>query len=77
MEHIDNPIRFYRLLKGISVVDMAKHLGISRWTYNAREEDPDSLTISQARKIAEHLDIPIDVLFRPGNPQEKTMGGRP
>lgn len=50
-------IRQWRRLREISVVDMAKRLGISRPTYTAWERNPSQIKLCYIDKIANVLGI--------------------
>lgn len=56
-------VKQWRLAKEISQEEMAKACGVHRNTYAAWEEDPDSITIGNAKKIAEALNESVDVIF--------------
>lgn len=53
-------IRQWRRLKEISVVDMAKRLGVSRPTYTSWERDPAQIKLCNIDKIANVLGISRD-----------------
>lgn len=55
--------KIVRLSAGIPIVEMAKYLGISRWTYSAREKDPDSFTVREAKAFAEKFQTSVDGIF--------------
>lgn len=52
-----------RRLKDKNQSDMAELLDITSQTYRRLEENPDLVTIAQAKKIAEYLKIPYDEIF--------------
>ena len=56
-------LRQWRLAREKTIADMAEACGVHPNTYMAWEKNPDCISISAARKIAEALDIGIDVLF--------------
>lgn len=55
-------LRQWRRVKEISVADMAKALDVHRNTYNKWEENPGKVTIENAHRIADVLDIPIEAI---------------
>lgn len=52
-----------RLLKGLTQKDMAHHLGVHVQTYSKMEKQPDEITIGEAKKISEILEMSYDVIF--------------
>ncbi len=52
-----------RRLKNITQDDMAALLDIHVQTYRKLEENPDLVTIAQAKNISEILEIPYDEIF--------------
>ena len=56
-------LRQWRLAREKTVVEMAEICGVHPNTYAAWEKDPESISIGAARKIAEALDVNLDVLF--------------
>lgn len=56
-------IKQARLLSGKTQKDMAKCLNMHVQTYRKIEENPDRVTIGQARTISECTGIPYDQLF--------------
>lgn len=43
--------------------DIADNLGISRQTYLKMEQEPESITISDAKKIAAFLEVDVSDIF--------------
>lgn len=43
--------------------DVAVHLGISRPTYGRMERNPETITIEDAKKLAELFGVKVDDLF--------------
>lgn len=56
-------LRQARRLKEKKQKEMAELLNIHVTTYQKLEENPDLITIAQAKKISEFLDIPYDEIF--------------
>ncbi|MCM3598971.1 helix-turn-helix transcriptional regulator [Metabacillus idriensis] len=52
-----------RLLKGLTQRDVAKELGVHVQTYSKMEKQPDEVTIGEAKKICEILDMSYDFIF--------------
>lgn len=52
-----------RLLKEKSQHDLAEMLGVHVQTYRKLEENPDLVTIGQAKKLAKYLGISYDEIF--------------
>ena len=49
--------------QAFSTTEVANALGICRQTYVNLEEEPENLSLKQARKLAEYLDCSIDDIF--------------
>jgi transcriptional regulator with XRE-family HTH domain len=52
-----------RLLKEKSQHDLAEMLGVHVQTYRKLEENPNLVTIGQAKKLAKYLGISYDEIF--------------
>ena len=52
-----------RLVKEKSQRDLAEMLGVHVQTYRKLEENPDLVTIGQAKKLAKYLGISYDEIF--------------
>jgi transcriptional regulator with XRE-family HTH domain len=52
-----------RLIKGYTQREIANKLGIHVQTYSKMEKHPDEVTIGEAKKICEILDIDYDFIF--------------
>ena len=52
-----------RKLADLTQVQMADALGVSRDTYRRIEENPETATIAQGKRIAEVTGIPFDAIF--------------
>ncbi len=52
-----------RLLKGLKQEEMAKRLGVHVQTYRRMEKQPDTVTVGDAKKISEILQMDYDYLF--------------
>lgn len=55
-------VRQARNLKGLTQLEMAKLMGISRDTYIKIESDPTRSTVAQASRISEITGVPISDL---------------
>ncbi|HIW77084.1 MULTISPECIES: helix-turn-helix transcriptional regulator [Gordonibacter] len=49
--------------KGISKVAVARHLGVSRPCYSRYENDPSTMRIETAKKVAEFLGVDVQDIF--------------
>lgn len=56
-------VRQARVLRGLTQVEMAKRLGVSRDVYRRIEGNPASATIAQGQAISRITDIPFDHIF--------------
>lgn len=56
-------VKQWRLLKGLTQEHMADKCGVHRNTYASWEENPENITIGNAKKIANALEESIDVIF--------------
>lgn len=56
-------VKQWRLVKGFSQEDMATKCGVHRNTYASWEENPDNISIKNARIIADALGEPINEIF--------------
>lgn len=66
-----------RLIKAKTQDEMAEKLGVHVQTYRKLEENPDEVTIKQAKIIADFLDVPYDDIFLPINStKSRQKGGR-
>ncbi|MGE8080481.1 helix-turn-helix domain-containing protein [Peribacillus loiseleuriae] len=52
-----------RLLKGFTQRDIANKLGVHVQTYSKMEKQPDEVTIGDAKKICEILELSYDFIF--------------
>lgn len=52
-----------RLLKGFKQSEMAGRLGVHVQTYRKMEKYPDTVTIGDAKRICEILDVSYDYIF--------------
>lgn len=52
-----------RQYAGLTQVEMAKRLGVSRDVYRRIEISPETTSIAMAKKISEVVGIPIDQIF--------------
>lgn len=53
----------WRLAKELSQAEMANKCGVHRNTYAAWEENPDNISVGNAKKIAEALGENINTIF--------------
>ena len=60
-----------RLLKGFKQSELADRLGVHVQTYRKMEKFPDTVTVGEAKKICEILDIGYDYIFFN---QDSTLG---
>lgn len=60
-----------RLLKGFKQSELAERLGVHVQTYRKMEKHPDTVTIGEAKKICEILDVSYDYIFFN---QDSTLG---
>ncbi len=56
-------IKQARLLKGFTQNDMAQELNVHVQTYRNMENHPDEVTVGNAKKISDLLDISYDQIF--------------
>jgi transcriptional regulator with XRE-family HTH domain len=56
-------VKQWRLAKGLSQDEMAKKCNVHRNTYANWEENPDGISVGNAKIIAEALNEPIDIIF--------------
>lgn len=56
-------LKQWRLAKELSQEYMAEKCGVHRNTYASWEEDPDSITIRNAKLIADALAESVDTIF--------------
>lgn len=60
---VENKIRAIRKQKGITQVQMAQDLRITRQTINAIEKHKYNPSLELALKLIHYFDVPIDELF--------------
>ncbi|KAB2330643.1 helix-turn-helix transcriptional regulator [Bacillus mesophilum] len=60
---VTNRIKEIRLAKGISQVEMAEALQITRQTINAVEKHKYNPSLELALKMIKYFDVPIEELF--------------
>ena len=56
-------IKQWRLLKGLSQEEMANKCGVHRNTYASWEDNPEKISIGNAKKISKALEKSIDEIF--------------
>lgn len=59
---MDNNVKVYRTIKGVSQVDMARDLGITQQTLS-KIENGASTNLKTAKKIADYFNASIDAIF--------------
>ncbi|WP_082394562.1 helix-turn-helix domain-containing protein [Halolactibacillus sp. JCM 19043] len=63
----ENNINNLRKEKNISKEDLAKILGVSPRQIQRYENNNDTVSVAKAIKIADYLDVPLDLLFNRPN----------
>ena len=56
-------VKLARVANGLTQVQMAEKMGVSRDTYRKIELNPECATIAQAKQIAEITGIPVGEIF--------------
>lgn len=56
-------LREARESKGVKIAAMAEHLGITRQTYRVYENNPESMSVGQARSACDFLGYPVTDIF--------------
>ncbi len=56
-------LKQHRLVKGKTQEEMATMLGVHVQTYRKLEENPEEVSIKQAKMIAEYLGVPYNDIF--------------
>lgn len=49
--------------RGVKQIAVAEHLGITRQTYAAYEDDPQSMSVAQAKAVCRFLNCPLEDIF--------------
>ena len=52
-----------RLLAGMTIEEARKIISVSKSTYMDYENNPDKVTVAQAKKLAEAFNIPYNEIF--------------
>lgn len=52
-----------RLLAGMTIEEARKIISVSKSTYISYEDNPDKMTVAQAKKLAEAFNVPYDEIF--------------
>lgn len=60
---MDLTVKQWRMLKDLSQEQMAERIGIHRNTYASWEENPGTISISNALTIADALDVSVDSII--------------
>ncbi|WP_225987914.1 helix-turn-helix transcriptional regulator [Bacillus cereus] len=68
-------IKQARLIKGFTQTDMAQHLKVHVQTYRNMENHPDEVTVGNAKKICDLLEISYDQIFFNVNSTLSRVGG--
>ncbi len=51
--------------KGVKQLAVAAHIGVSRQTYASYENNPESMSVEQAKAVCEFLNVSVaDIFFR-------------
>lgn len=58
-----NRVKVYRVAKGVSQLELARRVGVSRQTINMIENDKYNPTLNLCIRIAETLDVTLNDLF--------------
>jgi len=56
-------LKQHRLIKEKTQEEMANLLGVHVQTYRKLEENPEDISIKQAKKIAEYLGVPYNDIY--------------
>ena len=56
-------LREMRMKRGVSIVALSNHLGISRQTYRKYERNPGSMTVDQALAVCDFLRCSLGDIF--------------
>ncbi len=59
-------VKLARIAAGLTQVQMAEKMGVSRDVYRKIELNPECATIAQAKQVAAITNTPIDVIFHCG-----------
>lgn len=58
-------LKEYREKKGVKLIAVADHLGVTRQTYSNYEENQDAMSVGQARAVCDFLGCSVDDIFCP------------
>ena len=58
-----NKVKIYRVAKGVSQLELARRVGVSRQTINMIENDKYNPTLNLCIRIAQTLDVTLNDLF--------------
>lgn len=56
-------VKLARVAAGLTQVQMAEKMGVSRDTYRKIEKDQEEATVAQAKQISEITGIPVHEIF--------------
>ncbi|MGV3041802.1 helix-turn-helix transcriptional regulator [Staphylococcus rostri] len=62
-----NKVKAYRVAKGVSQLELARRVGVSRQTINMIENDKYNPTLNLCIRIAQTLDVTLNDLFWEGD----------
>ena len=62
-------VRQWRLAKEITQQTMAEKLGVHVNTYMSWEKEPENISVTNARKISEILELPFDEIRFESDPE--------
>lgn len=63
MKSISNNIKATRVSLGLKQTDMAERIGVSAQSYNAWENNPETLSMQKLQRIADVLGVGLDSFF--------------
>ncbi|MCS4486077.1 helix-turn-helix transcriptional regulator [Staphylococcus americanisciuri] len=62
-----NKVKVYRVVKGVSQLELARRVGVSRQTINMIENDKYNPTLNLCIRIAQTLGVTLNDLFWEGD----------
>lgn len=65
MKVFDSKLREIRLKRGISQVELAEMIGVSRQTINRLEKATNNTSLEVAYRLSDALDLPLTKIFVP------------
>jgi DNA-binding XRE family transcriptional regulator len=64
-DKVELTMRQARMLRDLTMEETAKKMGISPWVYGRIEANPDRITLAQAKRFCEIVDIAYNRIFLP------------